>query len=259
MDATDIAEAPGYRRMALGEVGSTNALALAEARAGDPGNLWVTAERQTAGRGRRGRAWVSEAGNLYATLLLVDPAPASQFGTLPLVAALGVHRALRPLFERNPQALAVKWPNDILVEGRKVVGILLESEVAQDGRLAVAIGCGINCRQHPEDTSALYSTTDLAACGIDAGAEEVFPALARTMAETLRQWDRGNGFAAIRRDWLLAADGVGRMVTVRGKGYEESGIFEDIDANGYLLLNKGGERRRVSAGDLFFSPEGNSA
>jgi BirA family biotin operon repressor/biotin-[acetyl-CoA-carboxylase] ligase len=225
--------------------------ALEAARAGDPGNLWVTAARQSAGKGRRGREWVSETGNLYASLLLIDPAPVPKVGTLPLVAALGAHRALRPFFMANPQALAIKWPNDLLVDGCKICGILLESGILASGRMAVVIGCGVNCRTHPEN--ALYPATDLAACGIEAGPEDIFPLLAAEMSRVLAEWNGGAGFADLREDWLLAADGKGGRVTVKWQDDEATGLFEDIDHDGYLLLNVGGERRRISAGDLFFS------
>jgi len=246
-----IAGLAAYRRLSLGEVASTNASALAAAREGDVGNLWVTAIRQSAGKGRRGREWVSEPGNLYASLLLIDPAPVSRIGTLPLVAGLGVYRALRFFFANNPQALAIKWPNDLLVDGHKICGILLESGTLADGRLAVVIGCGINCSTHPENP--LYPTTDLAECGIEVEPERVFPSLAAEMAGVLAEWSGGAGFARIREDWLFAADGKGGPVTIRRQDSETAGIFEDIDRDGYLLLNVAGERRRISAGDLFFS------
>jgi len=175
----------------------------------------------------------------------------SRVGTLPLVAGLGVHRALRIFFASSPQALAIKWPNDLLVDGRKICGILLESETLADGRLAVVVGCGINCATHPENP--LYPATDLAECGIDAGPEKIFPALAIGMARVLAEWNAGAGFAGIREDWLLAAGGKGGAVTVRRQDGETEGIFEDIDRDGHLLLNVAGERRRISAGDLFFS------
>jgi BirA family biotin operon repressor/biotin-[acetyl-CoA-carboxylase] ligase len=246
-----IAGLADYRLLALAEVVSTNASALEMARTGDPGNLWVTARSQSAGKGRRGRPWISEPGNLYASLLLVEPASISRAGTLPLVAGLGVHRALRPFFANHPQALAIKWPNDLLVDGRKICGILLESETLADGRLAVVIGCGINCTAHPENP--LYPTTDLAECGIEAGPEELFPLLAAEMAHVLAEWNGGAGFARVREDWLLAAGGKGGLVTVKQQDSETEGIFEDIDRDGYLLLNVAGERRRISAGDLFFA------
>ncbi len=242
----------GYRHIALGDVGSTNEEALARVQAGDPGRLWITAERQIQGRGRRGRSWVSEPGNLYASLLLVDPAPPAELSTLPLVAALGVYETLRPLFARTPQALAIKWPNDLLVDGAKINGILLESETLADGRLAVVIGCGINCSHHPGET--LYPATDLKTCGFDVSPSLLFPQLATAMAGVLDRWNRGLGFTDIRQSWLLAARGVGDAVRVNLGDRSIEGRFVDLDARGVLLLEDGtGEIQRISAGDLFFS------
>lgn len=248
-------EFTGYRHIALGDVGSTNAEALERARAGDPGNLWITAKRQLQGRGRRGRPWVSEEGNLYASLLMLNPAPVSKIGTLPLVAALAVYRALKHFFARNPQALAIKWPNDILADGRKINGILLESEPLADGRLAIVIGCGVNCAHHPNNP--LYPATDLRTCGFDVPPEELFPLLARSMDEALALWNRGAGFAAIREEWLRAARGLGEPVTVNLHDRRIHGWFEEIDADGYLCLRmKDGQMQKISAGDLFFSAGG---
>lgn len=252
MEATPVPGLPDYRHLALDEVGSTNSEAMALARAGDPGNLWVTARRQLHGRGRRGRPWVSEEGNLYASLLLVDPAPAFRLGTLPLVAAVAVYRALKPLLAQTPQALAIKWPNDILVDGRKINGILLESESLTGGRMAVVVGCGVNCRHHPDNPA--YPATDLADCGIDVDPEAMFSVLAREMATTLGQWNRGSGFDVVREAWLRGARGVGESVTVHLHEGQIRGVFEDIDADGYLCLaTEAGARRRISAGDLFFT------
>ncbi len=251
-EADKTAIAAGYRHIGLGTVASTNEEAAARARAGDPGRLWITAERQTTGRGRRGRNWVSEPGNLYASLLLIDPAPPAEIGTLPLVAALGVYEALRPLFSQIPQAIAIKWPNDILVDGAKINGILLESQTLADGRLAVVIGCGINCAHHPDDTA--YPATDLKSCGFDVTPEQMFARLAGAMAGVLERWDRGRGFADIRESWLLAARGVGEPVRINMGERTIEGRFVDLDARGILLVEDGaGDIHRISAGDLFFS------
>lgn len=251
MDTLPIPDLPGYRRLALGDVSSTNTVALEMAGAGEPGQLWVTAKRQLKGRGRRGRTWVSEEGNLYASLLLVDPAPLAKLSTLPLVAAVAVYRALKPLFAATPQALAIKWPNDILVDGKKINGILLESGTLPDGRVAVVIGCGVNCRRHPENPA--YPATDLAECGFDKTADDIFLDLARSMAAALGLWNRGEGFAGIREEWLRAARGIGEPVTVNLHEGRLDGVFDEIDADGYLcLVTADGQRRRISAGDLFF-------
>ena len=242
----------GYRHLALGDVGSTNDEALLRARSGETGNLWITAERQSTGKARRGRSWVSELGNLYSSLLLIDPAPTPKLGTLPLVAALAVYRTLRPFFHRVPQTLTIKWPNDLLVDGAKINGILLESGHLADGRLAVVIGCGINCAHHPEST--LYQTTDLKSCGIDIAPQALLEALAAEMDATLALWARGAGLPAIREAWLMAAQGVGEAVRVNLGDKTLEGVFVDLDPDGYLLLQDDkAVLHRVSAGDLFFT------
>lgn len=241
---------PGWRHLAFDEVDSTNAEALRLAKTDERGRLWVTADRQNEGRGRNGRNWVSEPGNLYASLLLIERAEDITVSNLPLVAAVGVYRALKPLFPRAPYALAIKWPNDILVDGAKINGILLESQMLDD-RVAIAIGCGINCAHHPDDT--LYPATDLATCGKHVTPQRMFSDLAVSMAKTLEIWNRGAGFAEIREDWLRAAVGVGGPVTVNLRDEKVSGLFENIDTDGYLRLRlKDGSQQRISAGDLFF-------
>src|SRR5262249_13874465 len=120
---------------------STNQEALARARCGERGPLWIAAESQTARRGRRGRTWVSEPGILYATLLLIDPSAAERAAELSFVAALALHDALVAAVPGVASRLAFKWPNDLLLDGGKLAGILVESERSADG-LAVAVGIG---------------------------------------------------------------------------------------------------------------------
>lgn len=244
-------EIGGFRHRHLGDVGSTNAETLALAGQGDPGRLWLTADRQLSGRGRSGRTWVSERGNLYASLLLLDPAPLSAIGTLPLAAATGVHRTLERVLSGSGRHAEIKWPNDILVDGAKICGILIES-MKLDDRLAVVIGCGINCAHHPD--AALYPTTDLEALGVPVSADALFVRLVEGMAEALDEWKAGEGFSMIRAYWRAAAKGIGSPIGVDLGGRRMTGVFEDIDEEGYLVLaNEEGERRRISAGDLFFA------
>lgn len=140
-----------FRHEALPETPSTNTECLARARAGDSGLLWVTAVRQTGGRGRRGRPWVSEPGNLYASLLLIDPAPMERISSLPLAIAVAVHQAVRMVLPPAAEPLEVKWPNDILIGRKKTCGILVEGEQLPDGRYALVIGIGINVSVMPDN------------------------------------------------------------------------------------------------------------
>lgn len=240
-----------FRHVALDAVGSTNSECLARARQGDPGNLWVTAIRQTGGRGRRGRAWFSEPGNLYASLLLIEPAPVEQLHSLPLAVAVAVHRAIRQVMPPGSAPVEIKWPNDILIDGKKTCGILLEGESLPDGRRALVIGCGINIAVQPDE--GLYPVTSLANEGASVSPDELFARLFLTMAETLQVWDRGVGIAATIEQWRAAARGIGETITVNLPDRSLSGRFAGIDEAGRLVLDAGnGMTQAIAAGDVFF-------
>jgi BirA family biotin operon repressor/biotin-[acetyl-CoA-carboxylase] ligase len=237
-------------------LGSTNEAALARARAGERGPLWITASRQTAGRGRRGRAWVSAPGNLYATLLLTDPSPPHRAAELSFVAALAVHDAIVALPSAAPvppaalPRIGIKWPNDVLIDDAKCAGILIEGEGAGTAPLAVAVGIGVNCAHHPPDLA--FPATHLAALGLAVDPAGLFEVLSRTMLERLAQWDRGRGFAAIRADWLQRAAGLGGTVRVLVGDRELEGRFETLDGTGCLvLLLADGTTQAIAAGDVF--------
>lgn len=236
----------------MDEVGSTNLLALEAARAGDPGLLWITAERQFAGRGRRERHWVSERGNLYASLLLLDPAPVQDMMNLPLVAALGVHNGLASLASPEGTEIRIKWPNDILVNGRKSVGILIETEQLPNGRRAVVIGCGVNVEADPQEMRD--RATGLRREGFSASVAEVFDAVAAGVEDALSLWARGANFSAVRSDWLRHAAGIGQECRVHLADRSVSGTFVELDEVGRLvLLDPEGMRRTFAAGEVFLS------
>ena len=242
-------EAEDVRRIALAEAGSTNDEALSRARAGERGPFWVTASVQTAGRGRRGRSWVSEPGNLYATLLLSEPCPPARAADLSFVAALAVHDAIVAAAPACAPRLLLKWPNDVLVGGRKCAGILVEGEGAAGGFIA-AIGIGVNCARHPGD--AVFPATDLAAEGVVLPPDALFPLLAGAMRRRLAQWGRGYGFAAIRADWLARTTAIGDQVKVRLPDRVVTGTFSGLDEAGRLLLQAAaGTTEVIAAGDVF--------
>jgi len=239
------ASAAGVRLVSHELLVSTNSEALALARAGERGPLWVTAGRQSAGRGRRGRAWTSEAGNLFASLLLTDPAPAEHWPELSLVAALAIHDAVAEIAPQLRPQLAIKWPNDLLLAGAKFAGILTEGEGAE----AVVVGIGVNCASHPLDTE--YPATDLRAAGASASAAAVFGALSAKMLGRLAQWNRGEHFATIRTDWLSRAAGLGGTIRVRLSEREVVGRFETIDDAGRLVLvEPDGNSHAIASGDV---------
>jgi len=242
---------PAWRHLDLMAVGSTNAEAMALAAAGDLGNLWITAAEQLSGRGRRGREWSSPPGNLYASALLINPAPITGLGALPLVVAVAVREAIAACGLPPGTLLSIKWPNDILLNGAKCCGMLLESQILRDGRLAVVIGCGINIVSHPDP--GLYPATALNREGISATPATLFAHLARAMDKALALWDGGRGMAAIRDRWLAHAHGLGESITVNLATERVEGLFEGIDADGILLLRtRQGAIQPISAGDLFF-------
>ncbi|MBD8891076.1 biotin--[acetyl-CoA-carboxylase] ligase [Roseibium litorale] len=244
--------APGFRIEWHESVGSTNTLAFEHARDGDPGNLWVVAGEQTLGRGRRGRDWFSLKGNLFASLLLIDPADRDRLGELPLVAAVSLAEAVDAAAGTH-QLAGLKWPNDLLVEGAKLSGILLEAETLQDGRLAVVLGFGVNCAAHPE--LSLYRSTDLMSLGFRVEANELHGHLARILAARLGAWRRPGGFDAVRKAWLSRAVHLGKTITVRNGDREQTGTFVDLDSRGHLILGlDNGSRQTIFAGDVF--PQG---
>jgi BirA family transcriptional regulator, biotin operon repressor / biotin---[acetyl-CoA-carboxylase] ligase len=243
-EATGLA---GVRHIAYETLGSTNAEALALARAGERGPLWLTAASQSAGRGRRGSQWVSPAGNLHTTLLLSEPSTPAQAPQLSFVAALAVHDAVAACAPQLGPLLKVKWPNDLLVGQAKVAGILIEGE--SEPVFAVAIGIGVNCAAHPDNTD--YPATDLAAAGARVVTDTLFAALSGAMERRLAQWNRGQGFGAIRADWLKRAAGLGEILRVRLPERELSGLFKGLDDNGRLLLEQGGRISAITAGEVF--------
>ncbi len=242
----------GYRREHHESLASTNAQALAAARSGAAAGLWVTAEAQTAGRGRRGRLWTTGAGNLAASLLLIDPSPRAVAATLSFVAAVALHQAVVDV--AGPAAaerLALKWPNDLLLDRTKVAGILVEGEGLASGAFAVVIGIGANCVSHP-DVAEGQVAGDFLGRGLPVEPDALFARLAVRMDEELHLWDRGRGFAAVRTAWLARAVGVGEPIRVNLADGAVTGRFEALDEDGRLvLLREDGERQSVGAGDVF--------
>lgn len=212
--------------------------------AGENGPLWIMAECQSAGRGRRGRAWQSAQGNLSATLLLRPGAPQTVTGQLSFAAALAV--ADMAAHFAPSAAIAVKWPNDVLAEGSKLAGILLEGG---DGWLA--IGIGVNLASHPQGME--FPATSLAHLGIaPPPPEQALTVLAARFAHWYDGWMRA-GFETLRAEWLVRAKGVGTPIHARLASHQtRTGLFEGIDESGALLLNEGGRVRAIFAGEVFF-------
>ncbi len=239
----------GYRLVELAEVDSTNEEARRRAAAGEPGPLWIAAARQTKGRGRRGREWVAPPGNLSATLLLRPGRTAADCAQLSFVAAL----AAADMLARQLPAITLKWPNDVLASGKKIAGILLETETAADGTAAwLAIGIGVNLKAFPAETD-LPATAVAAEPGAAAPSpQDALLDLADAFAKWYEAW-REVGFQPIRDGWLARAHGLGQRIRVRLAREEVTGVFRDIDDAGALVLGlPGGVTRNISAGEVFF-------
>jgi len=238
---------PGYRLIAFDTIGSTNDEAKRMARDSAPGGAVIWAGEQTAGRGRRGRTWTSPPGNLYVSLLLRPGGSAAHAAQLGFVAALGLGDALH---EAGGPALRCKWPNDLLLDGRKVAGILLESETTVGDTVDfVVIGSGVNLVSKPENTE--YPATSLIESGIGSvTAAALLSAYVRHFDGWLVRW-REDGFAPIRAAWLTRASDVGGDIRVRLERDTLFGRFLDLDEDGALLLDTAGTRRRITAGEIF--------
>lgn len=213
-------------------------------------NTWYVAGQQTVGRGRRGREWVSEPGNLYASLYLKPDCTVAEGAVLSFVAALAVADTLAE-FASDTADITLKWPNDVLFNGKKISGILLESSTGTLGRLNwLVIGVGINLAHFPRQTA--YPATSLQAEGVDASnIEAVFEHLATHMADWLSRW-RDEGFLSIRSAWMARAAFLGQRITISPDGEAREGKFCGLSDDGALMLKMDdGQTYEVPAGDVF--------
>ncbi len=255
----------GYRLAGFDTIGSTNSEALAAAAAGDPGGIWFAALEQTAGRGRRGRQWHNPPGNLAASLLVVPDASPETVATLGFVAGVALNAGLSHILPGGMvrigldgadgadgrSRIALKWPNDVLADGAKLAGILLEASKTTDGRQAIVIGIGVNVIAAPEGVP--YPATCLKALGIERSAEDVFEALSDAWVEAFGLWNDGNGIPAILDRWRGSAAGIGAPVAITQDGVVRRGIFETIDSSGRLIVrDDDGARYPITAGDVHF-------
>lgn len=245
----------GVRHVAYDTVGSTNAEALARAAHGETGPLWISAAAQTAGRGRSGRTWTSLSGNLLATFLFAPDCPLGATPPLSLVAGVAAADAIRTI-AGNPERdllLHLKWPNDILLNGAKLGGILAESLTGGDGRLRVVIGFGINIASAPEGGRRMAALAD---AGIATTAAALLAALDLALARWLATWDGGRGLGAIIEAWTKASVPVGTAISVNAGSGAVLGTFSGLDATGALLVaDATGRRQRFTFGDVTLQSE----
>lgn len=237
----------------LDEVDSTNSEAMRRAAAGATPPLWVLAARQTAGRGRSSRAWASLDGNLNASLLISLACPVSVAAQLSLVAGVAAIDAMRDAAPEISGRVRLKWPNDLLLDGAKLGGILVESsEVA--GCLHAVVGFGINLAASPSDLAR--AVTCLAQHGAAPSPPAFQARLADAMSAWLEHWNEGCGFTAVRSAWMDRAGSIGEPLRVHAGTTSISGRFAGLDVDGSLLLAMDGNRiQRVAAGDVTLGGE----
>jgi BirA family transcriptional regulator, biotin operon repressor / biotin---[acetyl-CoA-carboxylase] ligase len=238
-----------YRLLSYDRLASTNDEAKRLARNGAEDGTVVWAREQSAGHGRRGRQWVGLPGNLFVSFILRPDCRLAEASQLGFVAALALGDAIGAFTPPLTQ-LRCKWPNDVLLNGRKFAGILLESETGTSGTLDwLILGVGVNVVAHPPGTD--YPATSLRAegCGaLDAGT--VLEAFARSFLIWHERWTE-EGFAPVRTAWLQRAVGIGEAITVRLDREEIEGRFVGLDADGALTLATEAGNRRIAAGDVF--------
>jgi BirA family transcriptional regulator, biotin operon repressor / biotin---[acetyl-CoA-carboxylase] ligase len=239
----------GCRLLTYARLGSTNdeARNLAHAGAGEGTIVW--AHEQDAGRGRRGRQWHRIAGNLYLSIILRPNCPPTAAAQLGFIAALGVGEAAAALLPPGAE-LRYKWPNDVLVNGAKISGILLESEMMKENRLDwVVVGVGVNVAGHPPQLgSAANSLRALGCTEIDAAG--MLERFCEHFMGWVGRW-RNSGFSGVRAAWLARAAGLGQPMIARLDKEDVAGHFAGLDGDGALLLDTGTGTRRITAGDVF--------
>ncbi len=238
----------------LDQTDSTNAEARRRAEAGECEPLWIVARRQTSGRGRRGRAWVSDTGNLAATLLMTTPKGPAEAAQVTFVAALAVADLVDAFV--MPGSVEIKWPNDVLIRGEKASGILVESGRHSSGQLWLAVGIGVNLAHAPDDTErpatsvAKHLRPDIAyAPSIEAAAD----LLANAFAVWLARWEK-LGFQPVIDAWTARTPGLTQPCVARLGNETVSGMADGVAPDGSLRMRLAdGSLRLISAGDVFFN------
>jgi len=249
---------PAYRLVALDTVESTMDEARRLAEEGAEEGTLVWAREQTAGRGRRGRNWHSPRGNLYFTLLLRPECSAAQAAQISFVAAVALGEAIGTV--SPPIEVTYKWPNDVLLQGSKVAGILLESRAAPDGGLDyLLLGCGVNVAHFPPDRELQATAMHFEGVPKEVTPDELLEAFSRHFLSRISRWVE-DGFEPIRRVWLRHAQGLGEEIEVRLLQETLKGRFRDLDPEGYLLLEmEGGGQRRISSGEVYLTERRHAA
>jgi BirA family biotin operon repressor/biotin-[acetyl-CoA-carboxylase] ligase len=238
----------GFELLAMDAVDSSNNEAKRLIEQGVSDGVVIWALEQTAGRGRQRRNWISPAGNLYVSVVLRNVGPPADAAPLCIVAAVAMGEAIAECLP-DPSLLSFKWPNDILIDKKKVCGLLLES--GSDDEWMV-IGSGVNVVSHPD--KVMYPATDLNAAGAEISVEDLLSAYIKQLDDWRGRWKK-EGIEPVREAWLARMAGLGDTISVQLAGSGTlKGIFKDLSPDGALLLEEeDGKLTTVSAGDVFFT------
>ncbi len=253
------AQAAGYRVRYFDELDSTSRRAMDLARQGAAENLWVLASRQTAGRGRRGRTWISPPGNLAASLFLKLPRGQQAPHMLGFVAGVALAQTVIEMTKASEEGrqrggdlgIALKWPNDLMMGRAKLAGILLENQALPDGSAAVVVGMGMNVASAPRGLAYPVAALSQRLPGVSA--RMVFEQLGESWLEVFSLWNHGTGNAAVLSRWRALALGMGEPIEVAMQDRTVSGIFRNIDEHGRLVVETpSGKMDIITTGDVQF-------
>ena len=243
----------GYSVTSFNKIGSTNFEALKEAQ-NNKNKHWFVSDNQLSGRGRLGRVWVSNKGNLAASLLIAQSANQEKNSILSFVAALAVFNAIKELDKDLP--LVLKWPNDILVKTNennglaKLVGILLEAKILTNGEFAIVLGFGVNIVNSPKDIT--YSTISLAELNCNVDANILFEKLSKHWLNVYKIYNEKDGVEKILNLWQKNAFGMEEKISIINGAKNITGIFKNIDKTGRLVVKTNDGYEYISAGDVHF-------
>ena len=236
-------KAENWQIIRFDEVESTNDEALKYSQSTNEANCVITAKRQTKGRGRRGRSWVSLDGNLFFSILLKFEV--RNLGALAVISSLSLLQCIKFL---KPEAdVLLKWPNDVLLNEAKVSGILAEKAAGD----YMIVGIGVNIKQSPPDDNMLYPTISLKDAGIIVSADDFLSLYIKMFGDNIDLYYE-NGFAILQRQWSDNAKGIGKEITIRQEGNVRKGIFKGIGAQADLLLENDGVISKILVGDVFY-------
>ncbi len=233
------------------EIDSTNLEARRRAERGEVGPTWLLARRQSAGRGRRGRAWISFEGNLFATYVFDTAKAPAEVALLGFAAGVAIAETMDAF---GVPGAALKWPNDVLVGGAKAAGILIDSGIGRDGRLWAALGLGVNVAVAPHALDqATTSLREKLPHGAEAPSAGAFFAGLRPRLEVWAARIDEEGFEPVRRAWLARVHGLGNRVRILQGAEAIEGAIVGLSPCGELELDTAGGRRLIAAGDVLFA------